>query len=259
MQRNGKKTSVAAQELVPGDIVMLQSGDKVPADIRLFRVKGLQIQESALTGESIAVEKITDPVAQESMIGDRRCLAYSGTIVTHGQGTGVVIATGANTEIGHISTLVSQVDSLTTPLLRQIAQFGRWLTLAVLAIAIITFFFGLLVRNYSLAELFLAAVSLAVAAIPEGLPAIMTITLAIGVQRMSQRNSIIRKLPAVETLGAVNVICTDKTGTLTRNEMTVRTIATAANMPKITITITSSIRVKPFLFITSTLLSLTKK
>lgn len=227
--RNGKKTSVAAQELVPGDIVMLQSGDKVPADIRLFRVKGLQIQESALTGESIAVEKITDPVAQESMIGDRRCLAYSGTIVTHGQGTGVVIATGANTEIGHISTLVSQVDSLTTPLLRQIAQFGRWLTLAVLAIAIITFFFGLLVRNYSLAELFLAAVSLAVAAIPEGLPAIMTITFAIGVQRMSQRNSIIRKLPAVETLGAVNVICTDKTGTLTRNEMTVRTIATTSS------------------------------
>ena len=197
--RDGKKISVAAQALVPGDIVMLQSGDKVPADLRLFYVKGLQIQEAALTGESIAVEKITSPVAQESMIADRRCLAYSGTLVTHGQGSGVVIATGAQTEIGHISKLVSQVDSLTTPLLRQIAQFGRWLTLAILAIAMFTFIFGSLVRNYSLAEMFLTAVSLAVAAIPEGLPAIMTITLAIGVQRMSKRNAIIRRLPAVET------------------------------------------------------------
>lgn len=228
--RDGKKISVAAQALVPGDIVMLQSGDKVPADLRLFYVKGLQIQEAALTGESIAVEKITVPVAQESMIADRRCLAYSGTLVTHGQGSGVVIATGAQTEIGHISKLVSQVDSLTTPLLRQIAQFGRWLTLAILAIAIFTFIFGSLVRNYSLSEMFLTAVSLAVAAIPEGLPAIMTITLAIGVQRMSKRNAIIRRLPAVETLGAVNVICTDKTGTLTRNEMTVRMIATTSSL-----------------------------
>ena len=228
--RDGKKISVAAQALVPGDTVMLQSGDKVPADLRLFYVKGLQIQEAALTGESVAVEKITSPVAQDSMIADRRCLAYSGTLVTHGQGSGVVIATGAETEIGHISKLVSQVDSLKTPLLRQIAQFGRWLTLAILAIAMFTFIFGSLVRNYTLAEMFLTAVSLAVAAIPEGLPAIMTITLAIGVQRMSKRNAIIRRLPAVETLGAVNVICTDKTGTLTRNEMTVRMIATTSSL-----------------------------
>jgi len=228
--RNGKQITLPAEELVLGDVVLLQSGDKVPADLRLFRVKGLQIQESVLTGESIAVEKTTDSVAQEAMIGDRRCLAYSGTLVTHGQGSGVVIATGAQTEIGHISTLVSEVESLTTPLLRQMAQFGRWLTLAILGIAIITFVFGYLVRDYVVAEMFLAAVSLAVAAIPEGLPAIMTITLAIGVQRMAKRNAIIRRLPAVETLGAVTVICSDKTGTLTRNEMTVRMIATTSRL-----------------------------
>jgi magnesium-transporting ATPase (P-type) len=228
--RNGKQITIPAKALVPGDVVLLQSGDKVPADLRLFRVKGLQIQESALTGESIAVEKITDPVELESMIGDRLCLAYSGTLVTHGQGAGVVIATGLDTEIGHISTQVADVESLTTPLLRQMAQFGRWLTLAILGIAIITFVFGSFIRDYAISEMFLAAVSLAVAAIPEGLPAIMTITLAIGVQRMAGRNAIIRRLPAVETLGAVNVICSDKTGTLTRNEMTVRMITTTSGL-----------------------------
>lgn len=228
--RDGRQMSIPAEKLVPGDIVLLQSGDKVPADLRMFRVKGLQIQESVLTGESLAIEKITDPVVQESVIGDRRCMAYSGTLVTHGQGSGVVIATGAQTEIGRISTLVSEVESATTPLLHQMDQFGRWLTLAILGIAVITFAFGFLLRNYAAAEMFLASVSLAVAAIPEGLPAIMTITLAIGVQRMANRNAIIRKLPAVETLGAVSVICSDKTGTLTRNEMTVRTIATANDL-----------------------------
>jgi magnesium-transporting ATPase (P-type) len=230
VMRDGRQMTVLAEELLPGDIVLLQSGDKVPADLRLFRVKGLQIQESILTGESMAVEKITDPVAQEAVIGDRRCMAYSGTIVTHGQGAGVVVATGTQTEIGHISILVSEVESVTTPLLHQMAQFGRWLTVAIMGIAVVTFAFGSLVRDYAAAEMFLAAVSLAVAAIPEGLPAIMTITLAIGVQRMARRNAIIRRLPAVETLGAVSVICSDKTGTLTRNEMTVRTIATAENL-----------------------------
>ncbi len=228
--RDGRQKSIPAEVLVPGDIVLLQSGDKVPADLRLLHTKGLQIQESALTGESMAVEKITDPVAPESVIGDRRCMAFSSTLVTHGQGRGVVIATGAETEIGLISQLVSEVDSVTTPLLRQMAQFGRWLTVAIMAVAGITFAFGVLLRDYLAAEMFLAAVSLAVAAIPEGLPAIMTITLAIGVQRMAQRNAIIRRLPAVETLGAVTVICSDKTGTLTRNEMTVRTIATATHL-----------------------------
>ncbi|MCF6282650.1 MAG: cation-transporting P-type ATPase [Candidatus Polarisedimenticolaceae bacterium] len=230
VMRGGRQKTIRAEALLPGDIVLLQSGDKVPADLRLLRIKGLQIQESVLTGESLAVEKSIEPVAEESVIGDRRCMAYSGTLVTYGQGMGVVVATGALTEIGHISRLVSEVESVTTPLLRQMAQFGRWLTLTILAIAIITFAFGSLVRDYALAEMFLAAVSLAVAAIPEGLPAIMTITLAIGVQRMAQRNAIIRRLPAVETLGAVTVICSDKTGTLTRNEMTVRAIATADNL-----------------------------
>ncbi|HHI93965.1 MAG TPA: cation-transporting P-type ATPase [Gammaproteobacteria bacterium] len=225
--RDGRQLMIPAENLVPGDIILLQSGDKVPADLRLFRVKGLQIQESVLTGESLAVEKTTNAVTQQTVIGDRRCMAYSGTLVTHGQGRAVVVATGAQTELGRISTLVSEVESVTTPLLRQMAQFGRWLTVGILGIATVTFAFGVLFRDYLSAEMFLAAVSLAVAAIPEGLPAIMTITLAMGVQRMARRNAIIRRLPAVETLGAVSVICSDKTGTLTRDEMTVRRIATA--------------------------------
>jgi len=228
--RDGKQVSVKAESLVLGDIVFLQSGDKVPADLRLFRVKGLQVQESALTGESIAVEKIIESVSEQSVIGDRRCIAYSSTLVTHGQGSGIVVKTGVDTEIGRISTLVSEVESLTTPLLVQMSHFGRWLTMVILVLAMITFAFGFYVRSYSATDMFLAAVSLAVAAIPEGLPAIMTITLAIGVQRMAKRNAIIRKLPAVETLGAVSVICSDKTGTLTRNEMTVRSMVTAENI-----------------------------
>jgi len=228
--REGKQLSINAELLVPGDIVFLQSGDKVPADLRLFRTKGIQVQEAALTGESMAVEKAVAPVPEQSVVGDRSCIAYSSTLVTHGRAMGVVVKTGADTEIGRISTLVSEVESVTTPLLVQIAQFGRWLTIAILALAMLTFIFGFFVRSYTATEMFLAAVSLAVAAIPEGLPAIMTITLAIGVQRMAKRNAIIRKLPAVETLGAVSVICSDKTGTLTRNEMTVRSIATANNL-----------------------------
>lgn len=225
--RDGRQLSIPAEQLVPGDIVMLQPGDKVPADLRLFRLKGLQVQEAALTGESIAVSKIIDSVDVQAVIGDRRCMTFSGTIVTQGQGAGVVVATGAETQIGRISTLVADVETLTTPLLTQMAQFGHWLTLGILVLATANFAFGILVHDYLLADMFLASVSLAVAAIPEGLPAIMTITLAIGVQRMARRNAIIRKLPAVETLGAVSVICSDKTGTLTRNEMTVRSIATS--------------------------------
>jgi len=225
--RDGRQSTVPAAELVPGDVVLLQSGDKVPADLRLFRVKGLQVQESVLTGESLAVEKTINAVEQQAIIGDRRCMAYSGTLIVHGRGRAVVVATGAQTEIGRISTLVSAVESVETPLLRQMAQFGRWLTAVILGVATITFAFGVLLRDYLPAEMFLAAVSLAVAAIPEGLPAIMTITLAMGVQRMARRNAIIRRLPAVETLGAVSVICSDKTGTLTRNEMMVSSIVTA--------------------------------
>jgi len=230
VMRDGRQQTIPAQGLVPGDIVLIQSGDKVPADLRLFRVKGLQVQEAALTGESMAVGKSTEPVAEQMVIGDRRNMAFSGTIVTRGQGAGIVVATGAQTQLGLISALVADVEKVTTPLLRQMAEFGRMLTIAILIIATVNFAFGVLVHDYLLPDMFLASVSLAVAAIPEGLPAIMTITLAIGVQRMARRNAIIRKLPAVETLGAVSVICTDKTGTLTRNEMMVRSIADAHHL-----------------------------
>lgn len=232
--RDGQRAKIPADELVPGDVVFMQSGDKVPADLRLFRVKSLQIQESVLTGESVAVEKHIERVTDDAELGDRRSMAYSGTLVTYGQGSGVVVATGAGTEIGRISTMLAQVEMLTTPLLRQMSQFARWLTGVIIAIAAATLVFGIVVRDYPAAEMFLAAVGLAVAAIPEGLPAIMTITLAIGVQRMAHRHAIIRRLPAVETLGSVTVICSDKTGTLTRNEMTVQSVATATGLFEVT-------------------------
>ncbi|HBH35531.1 MAG TPA: carbonate dehydratase, partial [Gammaproteobacteria bacterium] len=232
--RDGQRATIPADELVPGDVVFMQSGDKVPADLRLFRVKSLQIQESVLTGESVAVEKEIEPVIEDTVLGDRRSMAYSGTLVTYGQGSGVVVATGARTEIGRISTMLARVETLTTPLLRQMSQFARWLTAVIIAIAAVTSLFGILFRDYPTAEMFLAAVGLAVAAIPEGLPAIMTITLAIGVQRMAHRHAIIRRLPAVETLGSVTVICSDKTGTLTRNEMTVQSVAAATGLFEVT-------------------------
>ncbi len=223
--RAGARQSVPAEDLVPGDLVPLQAGDKVVADLRLTQAKGLRIEEAALTGESVPVEKQRAALSLETVLADRRCMAYSGTLVTGGQGTGVVAATGADTELGRISALVAGVQTLMTPLLAQMAQFGRWLTGAIILLAGLAFVFGVFVRDYTGAEMFLAAVGLAVAAIPEGLPAIMTITLAIGVQRMATCNAIIRRLPAVETLGELSVICSDKTGTLTRNEMTVRSIA----------------------------------
>jgi magnesium-transporting ATPase (P-type) len=225
--RDGQRIQLAAEQLVPGDIVMLQSGDKVPADLRLLNCKNLRIEEAALTGESEAVEKSLDAVEVATAIGDRRCMAYSGTLVVYGQGSGVVVATGQQTEIGRISQMIAQVDKLASPLLRQMAVFGRWLTLVVLSLATGIFFYGWLWQDYPLNEIFLAAVSMAIAAIPEELPAIMTITLALGVQNMARRNAIVRRLPAVEALGAVTVICTDKTGTLTRNEMTAQRVMTA--------------------------------
>ncbi|HRX59905.1 MAG TPA: cation-transporting P-type ATPase [Candidatus Competibacter sp.] len=225
--RDGQRREIPAEDLVPGDWVLLQSGDKVPADLRLIETKNLRIQEAVLTGEAEAVEKTAAPVAAEAAIGDRTDMAYSGTLVSYGQGVGVVVATGEYTEIGRISMLLEQVESMTTPLLRQMAQFGRWLSAAIVLAAAATFLFGVFWRNQPADDMFMAAVALAVAAIPEGLPAIMTIILAIGVQRMARRNAIVRRLPAVETLGAVNVICSDKTGTLTRNEMTVQRVVTA--------------------------------
>ena len=225
--RDGQRRTVPAEELVPGDVVFLQAGDRVPADLRLVRAHNMRIDEAMLTGESGAVDKQTDPVAEDADLGDRTCMAYSGTLVAFGQGRGLVVGTGAATEIGRISTMLGAVESLTTPLLRDIAVFGRWLSAAILVLAAATFAFGLWLRDYDVLQIFLAAVSLAVAAIPEGLPAIMTITLAIGVQRMASRNAIVRRLPAVETLGSVTTICSDKTGTLTRNEMTVKSFLTA--------------------------------
>ncbi|MGF1692087.1 cation-transporting P-type ATPase [Photobacterium kagoshimensis] len=227
--RDGKQITVEVEQLVIGDLVLLQSGDRIPADMRLYRSKGLQISEAALTGESVTINKQHTPCPLSCALADRKSMVYSGTLVTHGLATGIIVATGKFTELGQISTLVSNVHPMTTPLLRQIAQFSRWLTAIIFAVAVVTFMFGVMVRNYPITDMFLAAVSLIVAAIPEGLPAIMTITLAIGVERMAQRNAVIRRLPAVETLGAVTVICTDKTGTLTRNEMTVRTIITTDN------------------------------
>ncbi|TVQ13338.1 MAG: cation-transporting P-type ATPase [Balneolaceae bacterium] len=225
--RGGEKTTVDAEELVPGDIVQIQSGDKIPADIRLVRSKDLRIEESPLTGESVPVEKETKPVEENAVIGDRFSMTYSGTVVTYGKATGVVTATGADTELGKINRMISEVEQITTPLLQQIEKFGKWLSVVILAAAGLFYAFGYFFRDYTQAELFLAVIGLVVASIPEGLPAIMTITLATGVQRMAARNAIIRRLPSVETLGSVNVICSDKTGTLTRNEMTAKTIITA--------------------------------
>ena len=228
--RDGERHEIPAEELVPGDIVHLASGDRVPADLRLIDIKSLRVMEAALTGESLAVEKQVDAVAEDAALGDRASMAWSGTLVTYGQGIGVVTATGTATELGRISTLLTTVEKLTTPLLKLMARFGQWLAGVILLLSVLIFGFGVWVRDYPASEMFLAAVGLAVAAIPEGLPAIMTITLAIGVTRMAHRHAIIRRLPAVETLGAVSVICSDKTGTLTRNEMTVQTVIGAEDV-----------------------------
>ncbi|MEQ8483471.1 MAG: cation-transporting P-type ATPase [Pseudomonadales bacterium] len=226
--RDGQRCSVAAQGLVPGDIVLLEAGDRVSADLRLIRARNLRADEAPLTGESVPVDKGTAVTAADAAIGDRTCMAFSGTLITAGQGMGVVVATGAATELGRISGMLRDVPTLTTPLLRQVSQFARQLTIVLLAASSLIFVFAVLARGYPIEAAFMVVVGLLVAAIPEGLPAVMTITLAVGVRRMAGRHAIIRRLPAVETLGAVSVICSDKTGTLTRNEMQVRSIVTAS-------------------------------
>ena len=228
VRRDGQWGEIDAGTLVPGDIVRLRSGDRVPADLRLLEAANLRIEESALTGESVPSSKRLDPADKDAGIGDRHCLAYSGTMVTAGQGVGVVSATGPNTELGRISTMISEVQRLETPLTREMRRFGTVLSIAILTLALVMVVVGRLLHGYGISELFLAAIGFAVAAIPEGLPAILTITLALGVQRMARRNAITRKLNAVETLGSVTVICSDKTGTLTRNEMTARHVVTRA-------------------------------
>ena len=221
--RSSQKKTINATELVPGDIVFLQSGDKVPADMRLLESRELNIDESALTGESLPVVKNSALLSKDSVLADRKNMLYSSTLVTYGTGIGIVVSTGDNTEIGKISQLINSAELLATPLTRKITQFSHILLLVILTLATLTFIVGLS-HGETWEYLFMASVVIAVAMIPEGLPAVMTIALAIGVSRMAKSNAIIRNLPAVETLGSTTIICSDKTGTLTQNEMTVQTI-----------------------------------
>jgi len=222
--RGGKRQTIDAEELVPGDIVMLESGDRVPADLRLLEAKRLRTEEAALTGESTPVDKQTDAVEEDAELGDRSAMVYASTIVVQGTAQGVVVETGTRTEIGRISEMLRGVEQLKTPLLQQLDRAGRVLAIFILAAAALTAAIGVVLHGEPISAMFMAAVGLAVAAIPEGLPAIVTITLALGVQVMAKRNAIIRRLPAVETLGSISTIFSDKTGTLTRNEMTAQAI-----------------------------------
>jgi Ca2+-transporting ATPase len=231
--RGGERHRLQSSRLVPGDIVILQSGDKVPADMRLFKTRELQIDESALTGESVPVQKQNTVLSADMVVGDRRNMAYSSTLVTYGGGQGIIVSTGDRTEIGRINEMIAAAEVLETPLTQKIHHFSNILLYAILVMAALTFVVGFL-RGQEWGKMFLAAVALAVGAIPEGLPAAITITLAIGVSRMAKRNAIIRKLPAVETLGSTMVICSDKTGTLTQNQMTVQEIVAGGRRYSIT-------------------------
>ena len=233
VQRDGKRVQLPVAELVPGDVVFLQSGDKVPADLRLFQLRTLQIEEAALTGESVPVEKMTDPVAANAALGDRENMAFSGSLVTYGTGLGVVTTTANGTELGRINTMLGETTAVATPLSIALHKIGIVLTVGIAVISVAILIVGT-ARAMSeggvdlmtgLRESVIFAITLAVGAIPEGLPAIVTIALAIGVQRMAARRAVVRKLPSVETLGSTTVICSDKTGTLTRNEMTVQALS----------------------------------
>ncbi|NLY63796.1 MAG: cation-transporting P-type ATPase [Alcaligenaceae bacterium] len=227
--RDGQHQEIDAANLVPGDIVALASGDRVPADLRLLNVRDLRIEEAALTGESLPVEKNTETSPADTPLGDRYGMAYSGTLVIYGKAVGVVVATAAQTELGKINQMLSGIRNLTTPLLRKVNHFARQLALFILGLSALTFVLGTVWRGHSPEDMFMMVVALTASAIPEGLPAIMTVTLALGVRRMARRNAIVRLLPAVEALGSVTVICSDKTGTLTRNEMTVQRIVCATH------------------------------
>lgn len=226
--RDGTRVRIAAEQLVPGDLVVLEAGDKVPADLRLVQVDDLEVQEAILTGESLPVTKSSAACQRATPIAERSCMAFSGTLVLRGQARGVVVATGIATELGRITGLLSNVKTLTTPLLAQMNRFARWITYFILSVAVVLVIIGYFVEHIPFVDMFMAVVALSVAAIPEGLPAVLTITLAVGVQAMARRNAIVRRLPAIETLGAVSVICTDKTGTLTQNKMMVAQAVTAA-------------------------------
>jgi magnesium-transporting ATPase (P-type) len=228
VRRDGHWSDVPSEDLVPGDIVRVRSGDRVPADIRLLEAANLRVDESPLTGEAVPASKDPAPVEADAGVGDRSCMLFSGTLVAAGQGIGVVTATGPQAEIGRIQAMIAEVGALDTPLTREINDFGKKLSWAILAMAAAMIVIGRVIHDFSTPEMISAAIGFAVAAIPEGLPAIMTITLALGVQQMARRNAIVRRLPSVETLGSVTTICSDKTGTLTRNEMTVRHVVTRA-------------------------------
>jgi magnesium-transporting ATPase (P-type) len=226
--RDGKRRGISAAELVPGDIVALASGDKVPADVRLLEIRNLRIEEAMLTGESVPTEKSVAAAAVDAGIGDRTCMAFGGTLVTYGTATAVVVCTGNNTELGRISQLLKETTDLQTPLTKALASIGQIITIAVLSVSVVMVLVGLyrmlgqgVAFDIAIRDTLIFAIALAVGAIPEGLPAVVTIALAIGVQRMVARKAIVRKLPSVETLGSTTTICSDKTGTLTRNEMTV--------------------------------------
>jgi magnesium-transporting ATPase (P-type) len=234
VRRGGEEHEIPAEEVVPGDLVLLRSGDRVPADLRIISVRNAQLEEAALTGESEPVDKQAEPVEADESLADRKDMAFSGTLVAGGRLEGVVVATGGSTEIGRISEMVSRVEVMSTPLLRKMNSFGRLLSATIIVISAGMFVFGYFLRGFSAKDMFMIVVGMAVAAIPEGLPAVITITLALGVRRMSRHNAIIRRLPTVETLGSVTVICSDKTGTLTRNEMTVTRVVVAGRVYSVT-------------------------
>ena len=228
--RNGEMIVVPSKELVPGDIVVLETGDYVPADFRIIEAVNLKSQESALTGESVPVEKTSDVLKEiEVPIGDRVNMLFSSSLITYGRGKGIVVETGMNTEVGKIAQIINQSEEGTTPLQEKLNKLGKTLGIAALVICVIIFVVGILYGKEPI-HMFMTAVSLAVAAIPEGLAAVSTIVLAIGVQRMVKKNAIVKKLPAVETLGSASVICSDKTGTLTQNKMTVQKVYVDNNM-----------------------------
>lgn len=221
--RDGHKATVEAAEVVPGDVLELAGGDRVPADARLAEARNLTVEEAALTGESVPAGKDVGVQDAEAVVGDRSSIAFGGTLVSTGTGTGIVVATAGDTQLGRISSLLDDATDVQTPLTRQLGQVGRTLTIAIVVLAAVLFGVGLW-RGSPVGSAALAAISLAVGAVPEGLPAVVTISLAIGVRRMAARRALVRRLPAVETLGSTTVICTDKTGTLTRNEMTVQAV-----------------------------------
>lgn len=232
--RDGQKISIDAKDLVPGDIVLLESGCKVPADLRIISSRNLRIDESALTGESIASDKSAEPVPEDSVTADQSSMAFSGTLVVFGIAKGLVTATGNSTQLGKIGTLVSDTSPLVTPLTKRLELFAKQITVFILIFGLLAYLYGVYLKNLSQIESFLVVIGMAVAAIPEGLPAIVTIVLAIGTRAMATNNAIVRRLPAVETLGSVTVICSDKTGTLTKNEMTAVKIITRDSLVKVT-------------------------